>query len=162
MFWASKLLFLSTLESLRQLKEAPHGTVTTFSVIATSSAIGLIKQASNRGFFSKLTTLKNANLCIFGHKITGLAYFKPIRYLVYVPHGSSIAALVFIMTLAAGPRGAGSSNFFPKLAILQTANWHVLSLKITVFPYFELLRLQKEAIYGIFFSVVCMTSTFGL
>ena len=37
--------------------------------------------------------------------------------------------------------------FFPKLAILQTANWHVLSLKITVFSYFELLWLQKEAFH---------------
>ena len=88
--------------------------------------------------------MKNANLCIFGHKITGLAYFKPIRYLLYVPYGSSIAALVFIMTLAAGPRGASSSNFFSKSAILQTAHWHVLSLKIIVFPYLELLRLQKN------------------
>ena len=36
--------------------------------------------------------------------------------IVYVPHGSSIAALVFIMTLAAGPRGAGSSHFFSKVS----------------------------------------------
>ena len=79
MFWASKLLFLSTLESLRQLKEAPHGTLTTFSVISTSSAIGLIKQASSRGIFSELTTLKNANLCIFSWKIAVLAYLEHIR-----------------------------------------------------------------------------------
>ena len=119
--------------------------------LSQSSPVGqlldLWEKASSRGIFSELTTLKNANLCIFGHKITGLAYVKPIRYLVYIPHGSSIAALVFIMTLAAGPRGASSSNsFFSKLAILQTANWHVLSLKITVFSYFELLWLQKEAL----------------
>ena len=78
--------------------------------------LDLWEKASSRGIFSESTTLKNANLCIFGHKITGLAYFKTIRYLVYVPHGSSIAALVFIMTLAAGPRGAGSSNFFSKVS----------------------------------------------
>ena len=65
-------------------------------------------------YFLRVYYLKNANFSIFGHKITALAYFELIRYLAYVPHGLSIVVLVFIMTLAAGPRGASSSIHFSK------------------------------------------------
>ena len=110
--------------------------------------LDLWEKASSRGIFSELTTLKNANLCIFGHKITGLAYFKPIRYLVYVPHGSSIAALVFIMTLAAGPRGASSSNFFFIVSYFANCQLACLEPENYCFPTLSSCGYKKKLFMG--------------
>ena len=95
-------------------------------------------------------------------KSTVLAYFEFIRQLVHVPHKTSIALSVFILTLTNGPTVVSlSKTFFTELTIFKNANLHIFDLNITVLANFEPLGKLIKTPHGISktFSVFSMTST---
>ena len=97
-------------------------------------------------------------------KSTVSAYLEFIRQLVHVPHKTSIALSVFILTLTNGPTMVSlSKTFFTELTIFKNANLHIFDLNITVLGNFEPLEKLLRTPHGISttFSVFSITSTIG-